>query len=123
MVFLMGHLKPAFPCTLAKQSTCHKETIPCSDSTCQKAKMRDFFPPPSLFLQNIFVPSFQLEVSLSSPFSRPHLSNESCLFEIFICTTSPIFHSYVKRLTVSGTDVVFKESKSYIAQCHQARDD
>lgn len=85
--------------------------------------MRDVFPPPRLFPQNIFVPSFWLGVSVSGPFSRPYLSNESHLFEIFIHSTSPIFHSYLKRKTVSGTDVVFKESKSHIAQCHQARDD
>lgn len=119
----VGDSKPALPCTLAKWSTCHKETIPCSDSACQKAKMRDVLAPSILFPQNGFVLSFQLGVSVSGPFSRPRLSNESCLLEIFICTTSPIFHRYVKRETVSGTDVMLKESKSYIAQSHQARDD
>lgn len=83
MEFPMGDSKAALPCTLAKQATCYGETIPCSDSTCQKAKMKDAFPPPQLFLQNIFVPSFRLGVTVSGHFSRPHLSNESCLWNIY----------------------------------------
>lgn len=75
----MGDSKAALSCTLAKQATCYRETMPCSDSACQKAKIKDALPPPRLFLQNVFVPSFRLGVGVSGRFSRPHLSNESCL--------------------------------------------
>lgn len=46
VVFPMDDSKPALLCTLAKQvDTCHKETVLCSDSTCQKPKMKHVFPP------------------------------------------------------------------------------
>lgn len=117
----MGDSKLALPCTLAKQCIRRKETIPCGDSACQKVKMRDVFPPPFCF-RKMYLSHLSVWESVSLVPSQDPTCEISPVSEIFIRTTSRIFYSDVKRQTVSGKDVVFKESKSYIAQCHQARD-
>lgn len=83
-MFPMADSKPALLCTLAKQSTCNKEIIPCSDTTCQKAKMRDVFPPPPVCFHRTYLFRLSsLEFVCLVPSQDP------------TCQTSPVSSKYL----------------------------
>lgn len=93
----MGDSEAALPCTLAKQATCYRETIACSDASCQKAKMKDAFPPLPYCFHRTYLSHLSIWESVSPVTSQDPTCQMSPVSEIFIHTPSPIFHSSVKR--------------------------